>query len=89
MARATYSVLRVTDEVVTLEDLDGRVSVTNDAEAVVEEVLKAHGAHTAAGELRRIHYYDTMGNLDELVHDGHHFTGFAPVHRGRRGIRDE
>jgi hypothetical protein len=79
MARALYSVLAVTDEKVIIEDIGGRVSVTNDAETVVEELLAVHGARRTDGELRRILYYDSMRNLDELVHNGIRFTGFAPV----------
>jgi hypothetical protein len=84
MARATYEVLRpedhdlVCDAVVVLRDLDGRVSVTNDAEAVVREVLGWKGGWAANGERRRILYFDTDGRLDELLHDGQRFLGFAP-----------
>lgn len=70
--RATYQVVTITGTLVTIKDLDGRVSVTNDAEAVVAEVLQDYPG-------RKIHYYDTDGNLDELCHDGTKFTGFAPV----------
>lgn len=76
--RASYSVVGQTPEVVTIRDENGRVSVTNDAEAVVEDVLLYYGN-------KRIHYYDSDGNLDQLCHDGQQFTGFAPVQKeGRR-----
>lgn len=49
----------------------GSVSVTNDAENVVRAVVDRFGN-------KRILYTDTMGNVDELVHDNGVFTGFAP-----------
>lgn len=68
--RASYLVTGVDQNWITLRDQDGRVSVTNDAEAVVEEVLAQIGN-------RRIRYYDTQGDLGELIHDGRQFTGFG------------
>jgi hypothetical protein len=56
---------------VRITDLDGSVSVTNDAEAVVRFVNARYPGH-------RIFYRDTMGNWDELVHANGIFTGFAP-----------
>ena len=58
-------------------DLDGPVSVTNDAEAVVEYLL-VQFPNT------RIAYRDTMGNWDELDHDGRKFTGFKPFQQTNR-----
>jgi hypothetical protein len=59
---------------VVIRDLIGPVSVTNDAENVVAMLLRR-------GTLRpgqRLLYFDTDGNLDELlVRDGR-FAGFAP-----------
>lgn len=49
----------------------GSVSITNDAENVVREVVERYGN-------KRIFYTDTMGNIDELVHENGEFTGFAP-----------
>jgi len=81
MRRAEYAILSSTDALIVIRDLDGPLSVTNDAERVVADLLRWKGGFTASGALRRIHYYDTMGCLDELVHDGRRFTGFAPVAR--------
>jgi hypothetical protein len=53
----------------------GRRSITNDAERVVVELL-------ATAQLRpqqRLLYRDTLGCWDELVHDGHRFTGFRHI----------
>lgn len=73
--RSDFLVRRVTDDAVWLVDNQGihkRVSVTNDAEAVV-----AHVDRHFPG--RRIFYRDTMGNWDELVHDRAKFIGFEPA----------
>lgn len=54
-----------------LFDRDGRVSITNDAEAVVANVLSTHPD-------KRILYRDTIGDWAELLHDGKKFIGFKP-----------
>jgi hypothetical protein len=57
---------------VLIEDLNGPMSVTNDAEAVVQDIL-------LRGYLRsRILYRDSAGQWDELLHNGIEFTGFGP-----------
>jgi len=53
----------------------GGRSITNDAERVVSELL----ATTQLLPHQRLLYRDTLGRWDELVHDGHHFTGFRPI----------
>jgi hypothetical protein len=49
-------------------------SVTNDAENVVRDLVKQ--GHLPAG--RRLLYYDSMGQLDELLIKDGKFAGFAP-----------
>ena len=68
---AAFSVVHMTDAKIFIEDLclPLCLSVTNDAENVVEQVSKA-----APG--RRIIYKDSEGNWDELLHDNGFFTGF-------------
>lgn len=57
---------------IMVEDLGGPyMSVTNDAESVVREMFTLYGD-------KRILYIDSIGNLDELLHDRGRFTGFAP-----------
>ena len=72
--RASYSIAKVdpVNSRVWISDHDGALSVTNDAEAVVAEVLEKYPGH-------RIFYRDTDGNWDELVHAEGRFTGFAPA----------
>jgi hypothetical protein len=74
MIRSDYSVALVTDDIVFITDdweAHGRMSVTNDAENVVQHV---NGQYPG----RRIVYRDTDGCWDELLHADGNFTGFAP-----------
>jgi len=88
MARASYEIMSVTPDgqdigidIILIRDLDRGMSVTNDAETVVEEVIQF--MHTVIMNDRpfRIHYYDTEGRKDELLHDGIRFTGFKSLDR--------
>lgn len=74
MRRAQYSIQKVDKDkkIVYIVDLDGPLSVTNDAEYVVRTLDNMY--HNF-----RIIYQDTMGNWDELKHDNGVFTGFAPA----------
>lgn len=67
--RASFEVIRVTDSAVYLEDMDGPVSITNDAEAVSQYVFEKHGDV-------RIFYIDTQKARDELVHTKGRFNTF-------------
>jgi len=71
MKRASYIYVGSNDTTVYISDLNIGMSVTNDAERVVEEIIPRFKG-------KRIVYKDTDGRWDELVHDGHQFTGFAP-----------
>lgn len=55
-----------------IRDENGGMSVTNDAERVVEELFNIG----LLDNNRQLFYYDSVGDLDELVHDGRDFTGF-------------
>jgi hypothetical protein len=69
--RALFTITGVGDDRVYIEDNDGPMSVTNDAEAVVAFVNALHPE-------KRIVYRDTMGQWDELLHTNGRFDGFAP-----------
>jgi hypothetical protein len=70
---ADFKVVNDTANIVYIEDLDlGNISVTNDAEWVVKEVINRFGP-------KRIIYKDSEGYWDELLHNGLDFTGFAPL----------
>jgi len=71
--RADYEVVKITDDVIWIADLNlGSISVTNDAENVVADIQRRHAD-------KRIIYRDSDGNWDELKHKGGQFTGFAPA----------
>lgn len=63
---------RGSDKWVIIEDLNGQMSVTNDAEAVVKDLINlGYGTY-------HILYKDSMGHWDELIHNGQEFTDFGP-----------
>lgn len=78
MNRSRYVIVEddfTQEEPLVIKDVgrDAR-SVTNDAENVVTDLVKQ--GHLPKG--RRLLYYDSMGQLDEIkVQDGK-FAGFAP-----------
>jgi hypothetical protein len=59
---------------VVVTDLGTGRSVTNDAAAVLLELGRETGL-----EGKRVIYRDTDGRWDELLHEGVHFRGFAPI----------
>jgi hypothetical protein len=72
MAKADYAVIQVDSDRVFLVDLDlGGRSVTNDAEAVCEEMQATYLG-------RRVIYRDTMGKWDEMRVDKHNKIRFVP-----------
>lgn len=72
--RAQYEIVEDLAERLVIRDTGhaaGRMTVTNDAEAVVASL-----APVLRG--RRLLYFDSTGTLDELVHRDGAFVGFAP-----------
>ena len=70
--RAHYAIHVETADTIWIVDLDdGAMSVTNDAEAVVEQVVKDFGD-------KRVIYRDSEGQWDELLHHHGRFIDFAP-----------
>lgn len=60
---------------------DKYLTITNGAEEVVEKLFK----QGYLPENRRLFYYDSDGELDELVHDKGTFIRFAPIREGGKG----
>ena len=71
MTRAQYTYVGSNDTTVWIADLGIGRSITNDAEAVVQDLLRKFGN-------KRFVYRDTADNWDELKHNGEQFTDFAP-----------
>lgn len=72
--RAKYVVESENDEILVIRDVGkAQMTVTNDAEAVVED-LEEKGLLRG----RKLLYYDSEGRLDELKHKDGKFSGFAP-----------
>lgn len=64
------------DDVVIIRDVgpwDKHKTVTNDAEDVVRRIMAEYP------KTKRIFYYDSNGDKDELKIEGGKFAGFAPV----------
>jgi hypothetical protein len=70
--QAYYDIVRVDHDTVWMLDGDGPISITNDAEQIVERLHRQYGN-------RRIVYRDTDGEWRELRHRNGIFLGFAPA----------
>ncbi len=73
---AAYRIEEQTDDQLIIRDIghDNCMTVTNDAETVVRG-LHRNGMLGS----RKLFYYDSEGELDEILHDGNGlFQGFAP-----------
>jgi hypothetical protein len=74
--RSDFSIVKnVPGEPLVILDRNlGNMSVTNDAEAVIESLVR-EGLLPAG---RRLFYYDSDGGLDEITHKNGAFVDFAP-----------
>lgn len=73
---AQFEIVEEDANTLTIRDISGptQLSVTNDAEAVVKNL---HDTGSLKG--RRLLYFDSYGDLDELKHDGKGtFLDFGP-----------
>jgi len=82
--RAHFEIEHTLTDILVIRDVgpwDQHPSVTNDAEAVVQHLLQT-------GELRpgeRLLYYDSEGDLSELLIENGAFAGFKAISRYERG----
>jgi hypothetical protein len=67
------------NKIIFIQDNDGPVSVTNNAEQVCKEVI-LHTFILDVSEYRLV-YRDTDGKWDELIHEQGRFKDFAPWNR--------
>jgi hypothetical protein len=71
--RSRFDIVRVENGEVYLQDLDGPVSITNDAEQVLAWCKTNYPNH-------RLFYTDTYGDLTEIVGEPHTtWMGTSPV----------
>jgi len=76
--QANYYVQIETDKSVVLVDIgpwDKYPTITNDAENVVEQLVKGK----ILTPEKRLYYYDSENQLDEILHENGKFKGFKPV----------
>ena len=76
---AKYTIHAVEESYIYIQDIGTcDRSVTNDAEWVLARLAEEYGLNN-----RRVFYMDSMGQIDEITHNGGgHFTGFKPGHKG-------
>lgn len=73
--KAIISIAYNGDDVIAIRDMDGKMSITNDAEGVVAFLASRH----FLTETKKLIYRDSMGFWDELVHNGKELKGFKPI----------
>ena len=71
-----------TDAFLVIRDLDGAMSITNNAEAVVDLLVRQGYVDNG----RRLLYYDTHGDLDEMVIVNGKFDSFALARHPRKEL---
>lgn len=72
--QARYHILSATPERIVLQDLgpwDMHPTITNAAEEVLAALQPDRG--------QRVFYWDSLGELTELLHEGAAFLGYAPA----------
>jgi hypothetical protein len=75
MSRSKYAIVSIEDDRITIRDVgEGCMTVTNDVENVVAR-LRRDGLLPLG---RRLFYYDSADQLDEIVLDAAGFVGFQP-----------
>lgn len=82
MSHANFEIVSSLPDRVIIRDLGGAMSVTNDAEWVVSQLVDESFPGPSN---RRLFYYDSMGDLDEIVIVLGKFYAFAPGELADRG----
>jgi len=73
-----FAIVNETPEYIFIVDtVRDKRCVTHDAKAIVLYLSEHHDLKN-----RRLFYRDTLGNIDEILHEAHSFKGFAPGHQG-------
>lgn len=77
MQRARFEIVESSSQKLVIRDLgpwDQHPTVTNDAEGVVERLVAVFGRLGG----RQLFYFDSLGDLDEIVIRDGKFAGFRP-----------
>lgn len=89
MKTPNYSIENINDERILIRDLgpwNEYPTITNNAEAVVAELVVAHGEDL--GE-RELHYIDSEGDIDRLLVEKGSFAGFKYLPPEQGGKHDQ
>ena len=81
---ANYEVIGATNGRILIRDLgpwDKYMTVTNAAQEVVEELVQSCVLHDGD----RLFYFDSMGELDEIIVENLKFSGFRPGPKRTKG----
>ena len=84
MRIANYEILNITSSYILITDLgpwDERPTITNSAEEVVDQLKDQ--LHLYGDKYKRLYYFDSEGDLDELAVADGKFFGFVPGPRPR------
>lgn len=83
--KANYRIVSAEENRVVIRDIgpwDKFMTVTNAADGVVAELFaEGYLANANTGVPKRLFYYDSEGQFDELLHEGGVFRGFKPAVR--------
>jgi hypothetical protein len=76
---AVFEVIKETPDFLFIKDVGHKdhITVTNDAAFVLQKLAEEYTL-----DHRRLFYMDSLGQIDEIKHNGVHFTGFKPGHKG-------
>lgn len=75
--RCQFEIVFRDEHLVRIRDVNGPMSVTNDAESVVCYLMRTGVIHVGM----RLEYYDSDGELDEIRFDANGFVGFEILPR--------
>jgi hypothetical protein len=77
MRQANIEIISNESNIIIIKDIgpwDNHPTITNDAEGVVSRLWR--GCHLS--NQKRLYYYDSEGQMDELLHKDGVFKGFKP-----------
>jgi hypothetical protein len=73
MSKIQYQIIRITDTLVLIRDLNQGASITNYPSETLNHLSQRHSI-----KWKRIFYRDTIGRFDQIVHNNGIFVCFRP-----------